>query len=291
MKIHYLKPEGSFGSQVAHALNKRCFEGAAGMALCDTNIGVLTSFAHSAASYEDLGVVPVRNSNAGIVADVIKFWLNNNRQLYVIGEVDLRVHHHLLARQGVALQDIKLILSHEQGLAQCSERLSRWGFLRDKRHPVESTSLAAQLVSSTPEFARAGAISSKQCAREFGLVVLAENIEDAQDNTTRFHIVANCTGALPAWRYGTDAYKMSLIFTVKNNIGALYKVLGRIYEAHLNMEFIASIQFGGMNDVAFYVEMDAPKIEERETMLRYIAEATETFICLGIYPRGTTIEE
>lgn len=292
MKMYCLEPEGSFGSQVADAANRRYFDGTADIALCKTNVDILAAVAN-AKSYA-MGIVPVRNSSAGLVADVVRFWLNGDRDrpLSVIGEVDLPVHHHLLVRQGVSLRDVTRIVSHAQGLAQCEQRLSRWRFVYEQRRAVASTSLAAKMVSEDQEFAHAAAISSRQCAREFGLAILEENIEDAQDNTTRFHIVANGPGVLPAWKYDSDVQKMAVVWTVKNQTGTLHKVLGEIHEARLNMEFITSIQFGGMNDVAFYVEMDAPrKEEEQERILQAISRVAETIVCLGVFPKGTTIEE
>lgn len=287
MQILCLGPEGTYGHQVAYQVNKRYF-GAQGEIVFRKSHEEILAQLDRAKDSHTVGVVAIRNSIAGLVMEVVRFWLNPSPpSLHIIGEVDLPIHHQLLARPGVSLKEVQSVFSHPQGLAQCEQTLNALGI--GERKPVASTAGAAKMLADRD--GKEAAISSRFCAELYGLGILQQNIEDIPGNTTRFHIVANVPGTLPAWKYDSDNKKMVAVCTVKNEVGALYKVLRETYKAGLNMDFITSIQFGGMNNVAFYVEMDAPpQEEEQECILQAISRVTKTIVCLGVFYKGTAIE-
>lgn len=288
MQILCLGPEGTYGHQVAHQINKRYFGEQGGIVFRKSHEEILAQLDRAKDSHT-VGVVAVRNSIAGLVMEVVRYRLSPlPSSLRIIGEVDLPIHHQLLARPGVPLREVQSVFSHPQGLVQCEQTLNALGIV--ERKPVVSTAGAAKIVADHD--GKEAAISSRFCAELYGLEILQQNLEDVPGNTTRFHIVANMPGVLPAWKYDSDNRKMAVVWTVKNEVGALYRVLREIYEAGLNMEFIASVQFGGMNNVAFYVEMDAPQEEEeQERISQAISCVAETIVCLGVFPKGITIEE
>ncbi|MBI3458952.1 hypothetical protein HY061_01675 [Candidatus Azambacteria bacterium] len=200
MNIYCLGPEGSNGSQVADGVNFEHFDGTATLVLCPRNTDILTSVAQSKSSA--IGIVPVHNSIGGAVVDVMN-WLNNdNHRLIVIGKIDRNIEHHLLVRQNRSLKDVQIVISHAQGLAQCKEWLSRYGFSNRHRYVVTSTSVAAQIVSQASGFTNVAAIASKECVAKYSLKIVAENIEDDKKNTTCFHIVTNDSNlSLPLNQY------------------------------------------------------------------------------------------
>lgn len=290
MQILCLGPEGTYGHQVAHQINKRYFGAQGEIVFRKSHEEILMQLDRAKDSHA-VGVVAIRNSIAGLVMEVVRFWLNPAPSaLRIIGEVDLPIHHQLLVRPGVSLKDVQSVFSHPQGLAQCEQTLNALGI--GERKSVASTAGAAKMLADY--HGKEAAISSRFCAELYGLEILRQNLEDVSGNTTRFHIVANGPGVLPAWKHDLDLTKMAAVWTVKNEVGALYKVLHEIYEYELglNMEFIASVQFGGMNNVAFYVEMDAPsQEEEQERILQAISRVAETIVCLGVFPPGMALEE
>lgn len=128
----------------------------------------------------DFAVIPVENSNAGRVSDV--HFLLPKTDLTIIGEHFLRVEHQLLALPGAKLEEIEAAASHPQALAQCSEFL--------KKHAIKAlsridTAKSCERIVEMQDKTRA-AIASKLAAEIYGLDILASNIENEANNTTRF---------------------------------------------------------------------------------------------------------
>ena len=131
----------------------------------------------------DYAVIPVENSNAGRVSDV--HFLLPQTDLTILGEHFLRVEHQLLALPGAKLEDIEAAASHPQALAQCSEFL--------KKHQIKAlsridTAKSCERIVEMQDKTRA-AIASKLAAKIYGLNILASNIENESNNTTRFLIM------------------------------------------------------------------------------------------------------
>ena len=157
----------------------------------------------------DLAMIPVENSNAGRVSDV--HFLLPSTGLSIVGEFFLRIEHQLLGVKGARLEDIITASSHPQALAQCSEFL--------KNHRIKAvaridTAKSCEDVAAAQDKSKA-AIASKLAAEIYGLDILASNIENAANNTTRFLIMSK-DGTVP--EYDGEKYITSFIFKAKNDL-------------------------------------------------------------------------
>lgn len=293
MKLCALGPKGTNGHQAAVIAQKLLTTNSHSawsttpleIDFCDRNASVLEAVVNRGG----FGVVPVENSTAGYVADVIKgFWLTHPhaKDVVVIGEIDLPVEHCLLVHQHVShLHVITHVASHPQAIEQCFGSLARW-VPSATRLPVASTALAAKMVSeSDPPYAIA-AIASSFAAKEWGLKVPLEHIEDASDNTTRFHIVANTTGRFSGMPVtGND--RTAIIFETPDVSGALVAALNTISVGGVNLSSIHSIPLGTPGRFAFYCEFNRHRLDpEGSAILTRLHTLTHRLIILGSFPQG-----
>ncbi|GAB3477886.1 prephenate dehydratase [Marinomonas epiphytica] len=220
MRIAFLGPEGTFTQQAAlkhfgHSIVS------APMAAIDE---VFREVESGAANY---GVVPVENSTEGVVNHTLDSFRDS--QLKICGEVEVRIHHHLLVSPNIDADDVTHIYSHQQSLAQCRSWLDRY-WPHAERVAVSSNAEAARLVAEAGRSGRAvAAIAGEVASEMYGLVKHSANIEDRPDNTTRFLIVGNQD--VPA--SGKD--KTSLLISAKNEPGALYRLLEAFERHNLDM--------------------------------------------------------
>ncbi|MFT5717045.1 MAG: chorismate mutase/prephenate dehydratase [Oleiphilaceae bacterium] len=206
MKIAFLGPEGTY-THAAALKHFGHFVSVKPMAAIDE---VFREVESGQANY---GVVPVENSTEGMVNHTLDSFIHS--PLNISGEVKLRIHHHLLSNEQIALSDVKRVYSHQQSLAQCRKWLDAY-CPQIERVAVSSNSEAARLAKDDEG---AVAIAGEMAAEFYGMHKLAENIEDQPDNTTRFLIIG--TKDVPP--SGKD--KTSLLVSAKNKPGALYHVL------------------------------------------------------------------
>lgn len=189
----------------------------------------------------DFGVLPVENSAAGSVTAVYDLILRY--RFYIVGAVDVKVEHCLAAGKGTGTPTAAA--SHPQALSQCSGYLKSHGL---KALEWSNTAAAAQYVAQKcpPGVA---AICSKEAAREYGLQILQENIQNEAENTTRF-IVISKDAILPG-----DAGKISLCFSLPHETGSLSSVLERFAMEGLNLTKIESRPLPGKNfEYDFYLD-------------------------------------
>lgn len=189
----------------------------------------------------DFGVLPVENSAAGSVTAVYDLILRY--RFYIVGAVDVKVEHCLAAGKGTGTPTAAA--SHPQALSQCSGYLKSHGL---KALEWSNTAAAAQYVAQKcpPGVA---AICSKEAAREYGLQILQENIQNEAENTTRF-IVISKDAILPG-----DAGKISLCFSLPHETGSLSSVLERFAMERLNLTKIESRPLPGKNfEYDFYLD-------------------------------------
>lgn len=220
MRIAFLGPEGTFTQQAAlKHFGKSVIS--APMAAIDE---VFREVESGAANY---GVVPVENSTEGVVNHTLDSFRDS--KLKICGEVEVRIHHHLLVSPNVRSEDVTHIYSHQQSLAQCRAWLDRY-WPHAERIAVSSNAEAARLAAEAGLAGRAVAAIAGEVASElYGLVAVSSNIEDRPDNTTRFLIVGNQD--VPA--SGKD--KTSLLISAKNEPGALYRLLEAFQRHGLDM--------------------------------------------------------
>ena len=225
-----------------------------------------------------LGMIPVENSIAGRVADV--HHLLPSSGLRIIGERFKPIHFQLMVNPGVKLEDVKTVASMPIALGQCRKSLRRMGL---KTEPVGDTALAAKLLSENPDPTR-GAVSPALAAELYGLEIVARDIEDEHNNTTRFLVMtADHNPTPPPF---TAPCVTSFIFRVRNLPAALYKALGGFATNGVNMTKLESyMENGAFTATFFYAEVDG-RPEDRGLALAFdeLKFFSERFEILGVYP-------
>ncbi len=189
------------------------------------------------ADQADYGLLPIENSSAGTVHSALDSLLATEN-IEIIGETILPVHHALLAKPGVTINQIKTAISHPQALAQCT------GFLKTRNIQAQDffdTAGAAEYLSkqSDPSYLSTAAIASVLCAEKYGLVCLQENIEDLSNNQTRFLVLAR-VNSLKIFQDPKNLFKSFLVFSLKNKTDTLAKFLILLSNAGINLTKIES---------------------------------------------------
>ena len=196
----------------------------------------------------DVAVLPLENSYNGEVGQVTDLMFSGT--LYVNGILELPVSQDLLGVKGATLADIKEVFSHQQALGQCA------GFIRENgftEHEYVNTALAAKYVAEKGDKSL-GAIASAEAAEIFGLDVLARNINTSRSNTTRFAVFSRSENTHPSKEMGVCVI---ILFTVRNEAGALAKAIDIIGKHGFNMRTLRSRPMKElMWQYYFYVEAE-----------------------------------
>jgi chorismate mutase/prephenate dehydratase len=268
MQIAFLGPEGTFTQAAAlkhfgHSVHSVPLAG----------IDEVFREVESGAAH--FGVVPIENSTEGVINHTLDQFVNS--PLRICGEVELRIHHHLLGKAKNP-KKLKRVLSHQQSLAQCREWLDA-KLPGVERVAVASNAEAARLAAKD---ASVVAIAGSSAAEIYGLHVLASNIEDEPDNTTRFLII----GRLDPLPSGDD--KTSLLVSGKNRAGSLMRLLAPLARHRINMTRIESRPARrGLWEYVFFVDIDGHM--QDPALRKAIAELEKeaSFLkWLGSYPRA-----
>jgi len=268
LNIAYLGPEGTFTQTATlkhfgHSINTSALSG------IDQ---VFREVESGACLY---GVVPVENSIEGVVNHTLDMLINSN--LFICGEVELRIHHHLLSKTNDPA-GIERVYSHQQSLAQCRKWLDT-NLIRPERIAVNSSAKAASIAADDPG---AAAIAGDAAADLYSLKRLAKNIEDEPDNTTRFLIIGN--ELIPA--SGDD--KTSILFATPNKPGALQQMLTCFSDNKVSMTRIESRPSKrGMWDYVFFVDIEGHiENDAVKKALDDLGERAAMLKRLGSYPRA-----
>lgn len=222
-------------------------------------------------------MIPIDNSLAGRVADI--HHLLPASGLHIIGEHFQPVHHHLLAKPGTRLEDIREVHSHVHALGQCRGLIQRLGVT-----PVivADTAGAARDVSvGSPR--GVAAIASELAAEIYGLDSLEANIEDAAHNTTRFIIMAREAVVPPP---GSAETVTSFMFKVRSVPAALYKALGGFATNGVNMTKLESYILDGHFVAAqFFAEVEGhPEAPPLRLALEELEFFSREVRIMGVYP-------
>ena len=268
LDIAYLGPKGTFTQSAAlkhfgHSVNTTAF---------GTIDQVFREVESNASHY---GVVPIENSIEGVVNHTLD--MLNHSSLVVCGEVELRIHHHLLSK-AEKLDELTQVFSHQQSLAQCREWLDTY-LVKAERISVTSNGEAADIASKNNQSA---AIASDAASELYGLNKLATNIEDEPDNTTRFLVI----GRTACPKSGND--KTSLIFSAANKPGSLHKMLGCFANNSVSMTRIESRPSRReMWDYVFFVDIEGHAEDDAvKKALIELEEHAAMIRLLGSYPRA-----
>lgn len=219
-------------------------------------------------------VLPLENSTAGSVNAVYDLMMQHH--FSIVRSARLKVDHCLLAKPGTKLSDVKEVYSHEQALHQCAEYLK--GLPGVKITDCENTAAAARMIAESDR-TDVAALSSRSCAELYGLEILAEAVQDKQNNYTRFICVSKNLEIYP----GAD--HTSLMLTTPNRPGSLYRVMARINALNINLTKLESRPLPEHEfDFMFYFDLDTPVYSPRFSQLIGELEGMcETFQYFGSY--------
>jgi prephenate dehydratase len=223
-----------------------------------------------------LAMMPIENSVAGRVADI--HHLMPDSGLYIIGEHFEPVHHHLLAVPGATLGSIRTVRSHVHALGQTRNFQREHGLTPVVA--VDTAGAAAELAERRDP--AVAAIASELAGQIYGLVSLAQNIEDAAHNTTRFLVMSREPQRAPRGKPTVTTF----VFNVRNVPAALYKALGGFATNAINMTKLESYMVGGnFTATQFYADVEA---HPDDRPLKLALEELEFFSTevkiLGVYP-------
>lgn len=271
LSIAFLGPLGTYSEEAA----LKQFGQGRGAVVCGSIDEVFRTIEAGQADY---GIVPVENSTEGAIGLTLDLLLAS--PLKICGEVTLPIHHCLLSKQ-TDIAQISHVFSHAQSLAQCHEWLNKT-LSGAEREAVTSNARAAQmihdLVSADGTFA--AAIASKRAAELFGLNVLAENIEDDPNNSTRFLVLGKHDVA-PS---GQD--KTSLVMATKNVPGAMVSLLAPLAEHGVSMtKFESRPAKTGAWEYVFFMDIEGHQLNAPVAAALKAISAHAAFIkVLGSYP-------
>jgi chorismate mutase / prephenate dehydratase len=252
-RVSYLGPEGSFTHQAAEGR----FGAMSEYLVLPTIHSVFESVETGRAKF---GVVPIENNQEGIVIETVDFLREKN--LSIVAEMLLKVHF-TFASQSDSLRDIKRIYSKDIAFRQCGKFINEYlEGMGVELIPVDSTSKAAKLASEEPD---AAAICSSISARLFGVPILFDNIEDSDQNQTRFLILAK-----DFTNVKSNEDKTTIIANLPNTNrpGVLYEFLKDFNDRGINLTKIESRPLRGEAAfrawflVEFLGHMDDPPVQE-----------------------------
>ena len=268
MKIAYSGTEGAFGYLAADKL----FPDAQKQAYGDFK----AAYDSVVSGACDAVVLPLENSYAGEVGQVTDLMFSG--PLYVNHVLPLSVTHDLLAVEGATPETIKTVVSHPQALSQCDDYIRAHGY---DQTPYTNTALAAQYVARLQD-PTVAAIASKESGERFGLQVLAEGINQSQINTTRFAVLSRAENRNVGKRHGAH---FILVFTVRNEAGALAQALNIIGYHDFNMRTLRSRPMGELLwQYYFYVEAEGDiHSKDGERMLQELTICCDKIKCVGSF--------
>uniref|UniRef100_A0A7J3TJE1 Prephenate dehydrogenase n=1 Tax=Geoglobus ahangari TaxID=113653 RepID=A0A7J3TJE1_9EURY len=246
-KVGVLGPAGSFSEEVALKLI------GSRLPLIYFNT-VEEIFSAVESGHIDYGIVPIENSVYGSVLATLDALLSYNVEVF--GEYETLVRHNLVSKKPLDLKEIRVIYSHPQAIAQCSEFINNYLPQAEIRY-TRSTSDAINMLDD-----KSAAIASELAARLYKLHILRRDIQDNPNNKTRFYIIRK-----KEKRTTVDGNITSLFFGVSDRPGALYKVLEVFYERNINLRKLESRPAKtSLGDYVFFTEaeekLDDETVEE-----------------------------
>ncbi|CAA3708271.1 prephenate dehydratase [Candidatus Portiera aleyrodidarum] len=261
IQVAYMGPEETEGTQ--QAVIKHFGKSVRSIAVKD----VFNTIENKKYNY---GVVPVENSNEGIVNNTLDSFINS--KLKICGEVILSIHHHLMIGKKNIKKKIEKIYSHHQSFAQCKNWLNT-NYPFAKRIAVSSNAKASKIITHESNSA---AIAGDIAASYYSLKIIAQNIEDRINNYTRFLILSDKDGPI------TGYDKTLLMISIKNKIGSFYLLIEPFYRYNIDILRITnrpSPENKGVWNYIFFIEI---KGHRKSNLVEKILEE--------IYMRGAEIK-
>ena len=236
----------------------------------------------------DLAMIPIENTLAGRVADI--HYLLPLADIHIVGEYFLPIHFQLMVLPGVKREEIKTVHSHVHALGQCRKVIRENGW---KPVIAGDTAGAARLVADMQDRSMA-ALAPRLASELYGLDILEQNVEDAEDNVTRF-VVLSKTKKWEPRPEKDERIITTFVFRVRNVPAALYKAMGGFATNGVNMTKLESYQVGGrFIATQFYADIEGhPEDRNVQLALEELAFFSKEVRILGVYKgsdiRGTQL--
>lgn len=265
-QVGYLGPEGTFSQEAV-------------LKITDNNTinkpypNILSIFEALEDNQIDEAVVPIENSTEGSVVITLDALTRHN--LKIKGELELPIRQNLLVQKGKTLDDINVICSHQQAIAQCRHYINR---LNKPVHAMPSTANAARYVT---ELSTAAVIGNEILSEKYNLEIIAHDIQDYSNNVTRFVILGKEDINKPT---GND--KTSIIISLKNdNPGSLYEILYEFAKENINLTKIESRPSKqGMGKYLFFIDIVGHRLDPKiKNTLAIVEGKVNIFKILGSY--------
>jgi prephenate dehydratase len=225
----------------------------------------------------EYGILPIENSYAGRVSEIHNL-LQDGKNL-IVAEHFMRVEHYLAGIKGAKLEDIKEVYSHPQALMQCRKHLSEFDFNQIEH---SNTAKAAQFVSEKQDKSKA-AICSKIAAEIHDLEIIKSNLEDSGDENFTIFIVISKNAA----DIDPDNGKVitTMLFTVRNIPGAVYKALGGFATNGVNLlKWESYIPSGKSSQAKFFISIEGhPSQKNVALALEEVGFFSKNIKLLGVY--------
>ena len=219
-------------------------------------------------------VIPIENSLAGSVAE--HFDLLLSRDVFIHGEMHLRIRHNLIAPPGVKLGNVRRVFSHPVALDQCRNFFRAHADIQAVPFYDTAGSVRHIIAENLQD---AAGIAAKRAAAEYGGRVLLSGIEDDQQNYTRFLLITKSK------KIGSGANKTSIAFALMNVPGALFKALSVFALRDISLSKIESRPMRGRPwEYVFFADILRGDDEAASHALRHLGEIAEFVKVLGVYP-------
>lgn len=270
-RVAYLGPAYSY----SHQASIERFGEAADLVPVST---IASVFEEVNRGHAEFGIVPIENSTDGRIVDTLDMF--TRLPLRICGEVQLSVNHNLLAK--CSRSDITEIYSKPQAFSQCRNWLNRH-MPHARLHDVTSTSTAAQLARDKPG---AAAIASDRAAVEYGLQVVASEVQDNKNNVTRFAVIGD---QMPD---PTGSDRTALLLQIPHKPGALSDALVAFKKNKVNLSWIESFPLRGPEaGYLFFLDFEGHQREAKvKRTLDQLAKAAVRMEVLGSFPRADVLQ-
>ncbi|MFT6332057.1 MAG: prephenate dehydratase [Lentimonas sp.] len=225
----------------------------------------------------EYGILPIENSYAGRVSEIHNLLQGGNN--LIVAEHFMRVEHYLVGIKGAKLEDITEAYSHPQALMQCRQHLSEFNF---NQIEYANTAKAAQFVAENNDKSKA-AICSKVAAEIHGLEIIKSNLEDSGDENFTVFIVISKNAADIEPENGKVITTM--LFTVRNIPGAVYKALGGFATNGVNLlKWESYIPSGKSSQAKFFISIEGHPSEKNVALaLEEVGFFSKSIKLLGVY--------